>query len=85
MKIIHFYKKMGTGSLICLLVRKCPFVSISKGKPSISFLLNIAYVVYVVHVFYVVYVVYVVVVVVWPSTYTTLYKTEHAGKCRKIF
>ena len=34
---------MRTGSLICLLVRKCLCVSISRGKPSIYFLLNIGY------------------------------------------
>ena len=43
MKIIDFYKKMRTGSLICLLVRKCLCVSVSRGKPSIYFLLNIGY------------------------------------------
>ena len=42
-----FYEKMRTGSLICWLVRKCLCVSISRGKPSIYFLLNIGYVVYV--------------------------------------
>ena len=41
---------MRTVSLIILLVRKCLCVSISNGKPSIYFMLNIGYVVYVVYV-----------------------------------
>ena len=44
---------MRTGSLIYLLVQKCLRVSISRGKPSIYFLLSIGYVVYVVYVVYV--------------------------------
>ena len=63
MLIIYLYEKMCTGSLIILLVRKYLRVSISRGKPSIHFLLNIRYVVYVVYVAYVVYVVYAVYVV----------------------
>ena len=34
---------MRTGSLICLLVRKCLCVSVSRGKPSIYFSVNIGY------------------------------------------
>ena len=41
--MIYLYQRMRTGSLICLLVRKCLCVSISRGKPSIYFLLNIGY------------------------------------------
>ena len=41
---------MRTGSLICLLVWKCLCVTVSRGKTSIYFLLNIGYVVYVVYV-----------------------------------
>ena len=48
MKIMYFFKKMRTGSLIILLVRKILCVTISRGEPSIYFLLNIEYVVYVV-------------------------------------
>ena len=44
---------MRTGSLIFLLIWECLCVSISSGKPSIYFLLNIGYVVYVVYVVYV--------------------------------
>ena len=62
MKTVCFFKKMRTSSLICLLVRKCLCVSISRGKPSVYFLLNIGNVVYVVYVVYVAYVVYVVYV-----------------------
>ena len=40
MNMIDFYKKTRTSSLICLLVWKCLCVSISRGKPSIYFLLN---------------------------------------------
>ena len=36
-----FCKQMRTGSLICLLVRKFMCVSVSRGKPSIYFLLKI--------------------------------------------
>ena len=43
MEIIYVYEKMHTGLLICLLVQKCLCVSISRGKPSIYFLLNIGY------------------------------------------
>ena len=43
MEIIDFYKKMRTGSLICLLGRICLCVSIERGKPSVYFLLNIGY------------------------------------------
>ena len=58
MENAYFFKKMRTGSLICLLlVRKCLCASISRGKPSIYFLINIEYVVYVVYVVYVIYVV----------------------------
>ena len=80
---------MRTGSLIMLLVWKCLCVSISRGKPSMYFLLNIRYAVYVVYVVYVVvvvvvyivyvvYVVYVVVaVVVYPvGSYRATYKDE---------
>jgi len=60
MKTVNFCKKMRTGSLIILLVQKCLCGSISMGKPSVYFLLNIGYVVvYVVYVVYVAYVVYV--------------------------
>ena len=41
--MIDLYKNRRTGSLVCLLVRKCLWVSISRGKPSIYFLLNIGY------------------------------------------
>ena len=71
---------MRTGSLIILLVRKCPCVSISRGKPSI-FLLNITYVVYVVCDVKVVYVVY-VVVVVYVANYT--YHCQASTKIEKI-
>ena len=37
MKIIYSFKKMHTGSLIILLVRKCLCVSTSRGEPSIYF------------------------------------------------
>ena len=30
--LIYFYKKMRTGSLICLLVQKCLCVSVSRGN-----------------------------------------------------
>ena len=83
MKVIYFSKKMRTGSLIILLVRKCLCLSIPRGKPSISFLLNLRYVVYVVVVVVVVYVVYVVAtgsnpnwldVAQTPQTWNTLDK-----------
>ena len=54
-----FFKRIRTCSLIILLVQKSLCVSISRGKPSIYFLLNIVYVVYVVYVVVVVYAVYV--------------------------
>ena len=43
MRLCNFTKKMRTGSLIWLLVRKCLCVSVSRGKASIYFLLNIGY------------------------------------------
>ena len=43
MNILGFYKKMRTDSLFVLLVRKCLCVSVSRGKPSMYFLLNIGY------------------------------------------
>ena len=46
------FKKLRTGSLIIPLVQKCLCVSISRGKSSIYFLLNIGYVVYVVYFVY---------------------------------
>ena len=62
MKILFFHKKMRIGWLIILLVRRCLGVSISRGKPSIYFLLDTEYVVYFVYVVYVVYVIHVVYV-----------------------
>ena len=41
--VFVFFKIMRTDSLILLLVQKCLCVSISRGKPSIYFLLNIGY------------------------------------------
>ena len=83
MEIMDFHRKMRTGSLICVLVRKCLCVSISRGKPSIYFLLNIGYVVYVVYVIYVVVVVAVYVVHVVHVVYVLFcHGVRHAPAMR---